>query len=67
MHIPACPACGNSMRATPARNSASRYARGVYICSPCGVREAFVGDIMSLSDGMHAAILAEQKPWLTGE
>jgi len=42
--VATCPACGGAMHAEPVRNALSRYARGVYICSPCGSREAFDGD-----------------------
>lgn len=39
-----CPACNNPMK--PPSVSVSRY-HNVYICSTCGVKEAFDGDIMA--------------------
>jgi len=39
-----CPCCGEQkLRATKVFNSLSRYRRGEYICSDCGLREAFSG------------------------
>jgi ribosomal protein L37AE/L43A len=32
------------MRSEPGDNATSRYATGIYICSDCGVREAFEGN-----------------------
>jgi len=37
-----CPRCGNLMREKQVENALSRYA-DVYICSDCGVAEAFGG------------------------
>jgi hypothetical protein len=37
-----CPACGLAMEEPITTNALSRYC-GLYICSSCGVREAFEG------------------------
>lgn len=58
---PACPACGGTLRDKPAHNSYSRY-RDLWICAPCGVREAFEGVFWhDLSKGRHTR---EQKRWM---
>lgn len=43
LSTPPCPCCGARLRDEPAENAVSRYYQGIYICSQCGVREAFEG------------------------
>lgn len=39
-----CPACNSAkMPNSKGENSSSRYAKGIYICADCGIKEAFEG------------------------
>jgi len=43
--IAECKGCGGPLRTPEVHNSLSRYGHG-YICSDCGMREAFDGDFI---------------------
>ena len=55
-----CPACGeNKLDCYEIRNALSRY-RKAYICSDCGMREAFEGDFWG-NPGLEEKILEAEK------
>lgn len=59
-----CPGCGNEMRSNPFENATSRFATGVYICSQCGVKEAFEGPFWRPTLRLIKRLAQIQEPWI---
>jgi len=64
IHYHKCPACAGVMQDKKYHNCQSRYQAMVFICTPCGTREAFEGFFWKAKwDEFSMSIRAEQKDW----